>query len=536
MLELEVVHRQTDRKFVGILNNIRNTEFDRDDYDALMQYYRPDFQPEEGAGFITLTTHNSTADKLNEESLKRIAGEERYLIAAIHKEFPENMYPTESALRVKVGAQVMFIKNDTSMDKRYFNGKIGIISAINNDNIDVRFTETNTTISVKPETWENKRYLLNKSGDKLEEEVMGSFVQYPIRLAWAITIHKSQGLTFDKAVIDAGASFAAGQVYVALSRCRSMDGLVLKSEITSRSIQSDARIVAFSAVKMGRAALEDRLWTEQQQYAKTRLLRVFSFREPERQMRDWHLENKEFESPLPVQVADQAEEWASRLMELEEIAARFRSEILQIFPDDFDNENQFNLLVARITKGADYFAGRLHEQVIQPLAELHGSLAVRSRAKKYFLQADTLLERLWVVLNNLYGMQVNGQWLYQGVNKIVREPLSDAPTPAETAEKKAVKGETYTITLNLFREGHAIDDIAEMRKMSPTTIETHLATLLSQGKINIDEVLTADQQTEILQAIKQTSKLGLTEIKAKLSDNYTYGMIKWALNAKLHEA
>jgi hypothetical protein len=223
-------------------------------------------------------------------------------------------------------------------------------------------------------------------------------------------------------------------------------------------------------------------------------------------------------------------------MELEEIAARFRSEILQIFPDDFDNENQFNLLVARITKGADYFAGRLHEQVIQPLAELHGSLAVRSRAKKYFLQADTLLERLWVVLNNLYGMQVNGQWLYQGVNKIVREPLSDAPTPAESAEKKAVKGETYTITLNLFREGHAIDDIAEMRKMSPTTIETHLATLLSQGKINIDEVLTADQQTEILQAIKQTSKLGLTEIKAKLSDNYTYGMIKWALNAKLHEA
>jgi hypothetical protein len=536
MLELEVVHRQTDRKFVGILNNIRNTEFDRDDYDALMQYYRPDFQPEEGAGFITLTTHNSTADKLNEESLKRIAGEERYLIAAIHKEFPENMYPTESALRVKVGAQVMFIKNDTSMDKRYFNGKIGIISAINNDNIDVRFTETNTTISVKPETWENKRYLLNKSGDKLEEEVMGSFVQYPIRLAWAITIHKSQGLTFDKAVIDAGASFAAGQVYVALSRCRSMDGLVLKSEITSRSIQSDARIVAFSAVKIGRAALEDRLWTEQQQYAKTRLLRVFSFREPERQMRDWHLENKEFESPLPVQVADQAEEWASRLMELEEIAARFRSEILQIFPDDFDNENQFNLLVARITKGADYFAGRLHEQVIQPLAEFHGSLAVRSRAKKYFLQADTLLERLWVVLNNLYGMQVNGQWLYQGVNKIVREPLSDAPTPAESAEKKAVKGETYTITLNLFREGHAIDDIAEMRKMSPTTIETHLATLLSQGKINIDEVLTADQQTEILQAIKQTSKLGLTEIKAKLSDNYTYGMIKWALNAKLHEA
>lgn len=533
-LEMETVHRQTDRKFVGLLNRIRHAEFDRDDYETLMQYYKPDFQPEKEAGFVTLTTHNATADRMNEEALKRLEGEERYLVAKIFKDFPENLYPTESTLRVKIGAQVMFVKNDPSPEKYYFNGKIGVIDKIEESHIEVLFQETGQIIKVKPETWENKRYALSKAGDKLDEEILGSFVQYPIRLAWAITIHKSQGLSFDKAVIDAGKSFAPGQVYVALSRCRNMDGMVLKSEITSRSIQCDPRIVEFSAMKTGRAALEDRLWTEQQSYVRARLLKVFNFEEPLYQMQAWRDENRELTSALPKEVFEKTDNWSAALMGIEEVALRFRSEIMQIFPHNFEEEEQVARLADRITKGADYFAAQLHSRVIQPLTELHRSLSVRSRVKKYFEKADTLLERLWFALNNLYGMRLNGASLYTGEKRIVR----DAPeTPAKTAAKpgKAPKGESQEITLQLHREGHSIEDIAQMRGITLGTIETHLGHCIATGKLSLDELLTPEQIREINHAMEKAPEPNLASVKGLLDNSYTFGMLRWVTQSRAND-
>ena len=533
-LELETVHRQTDRQFVGLLNRIRHAEFDRDDYETLMQYYQPDFEPEKESGFVTLTTHNATADRMNEDALRKLEGEEKYLVAKIFKDFPENLYPTESALRVKLGAQVMFVKNDTSPEKNYFNGKIGVIHAIEESHIEVLFTETGHVIKVKPETWENKRYALSKAGDKLDEEVLGSFVQYPIRLAWAITIHKSQGLTFDKAVIDAGKSFAPGQVYVALSRCRSMDGLVLKSEITSRSIQCDPRIVEFTAVKPGRAALDDRLWHEQQMYVRARLLRVFSFEEPLNQMQGWRDENREFSSALPKEIFEKADNWSAELMGIEEVALRFRSEIMQIFPRDFEDEAEVARLADRITKGADYFAGQLHTRVIEPLTELRQSLSVRSRAKKYFEKADTLLERLWFSLNNLYGMRLNGNSLYTGQSRIMRQSPQAPEKPATTA-KKAVKGESQEITLQLHREGHTIEDIAQMRGLTSGTVESHLGTCIAAGKLKVEELLTPEQIHEINTALEKAADPSLSAVKSLLDESYSFGMLRWVLQSRVHE-
>ena len=533
-LELEIVHRQTDRQFVGLLNRIRHAEFDRDDYETLMQYYQPDFEPEKEAGFVTLTTHNTTADRMNEEALKKLDGEERYLVAKIIKDFPENLYPTESALRVKIGAQVMFVKNDPSPEKYYFNGKIGVIHAIEESHIEVLFQETGQVIKVKPETWENKRYALSKAGDKLDEEVLGSFVQYPIRLAWAITIHKSQGLTFEKAVIDAGKSFAPGQVYVALSRCRSMDGLVLKSEITSRSIQCDPRIVEFSAVKSGRAALEDRLWQEQQAYVRARLLKVFNFEEPLYQMQAWRDENREFSSALPKEVFEKTDNWSAELMGIEEVALRFRSEIMQIFPHDFEEEQQVARLADRITKGADYFAEQLHSRLILPLTELHQSLSVRSRVKKYFEKADTLLERLWFTLNNLYGMRLNGNSLYTGNARITREVKQTGEKPASKT-KKAPKGESQEITLQLHREGHSIEDIAQMRGITPGTVETHLGICIAAGKLQVEELLTPEQIHEITAAMEKAEEPSLTAVKSLLDESYSYGMLRWVTQSRIHE-
>jgi hypothetical protein len=471
---------------------------------------------------------------MNEEALKKLDGEEKYLVAKIIKDFPENLYPTESALRVKLGAQVMFVKNDTSADKNYFNGKIGVIHSIDEAHIEVLFTETGQVIKVKPETWENKRYALSKAGDKLDEEVLGSFVQYPIRLAWAITIHKSQGLTFEKAVIDAGKSFAPGQVYVALSRCRSMDGLVLKSEITSRSIQCDPRIVEFTAVKPGRAALDDRLWQEQQMYVRARLLRVFSFDEPLNQMQAWRDENREYSSALPKEVFEKADNWSAELMAIEEVALRFRSEIMQIFPQDFESEEEVSRLADRITKGADYFAGQLFTRVIEPLTALHQSLSVRSRVKKYFEKADTLLERLWFSLNNLYGMRLNGNSLYNGQSRITRT-MPEAQVLAVSKVKKPSKGESQEITLQLHREGHSIEDIAQMRGITPGTVETHLGICIAAGKLQVEELLTPEQIHEITAAIEKAEEPSLTAVKSLLDESYSYGMLRWVTQSRIHE-
>ena len=202
----------------------------------LNKRYIPDFDPDSGGGYITLTTHNNQARALNDSKLQKLPGQAHSFKAIIKDEFPELSYPNDSELILKKGAQVMFVKNDLSGEKLFFNGKIGKVESFEDDTIVVKCPDDDFPISVEMAEWQNMKYTLDEDTKEIEETVIGTFTQYPLKLAWAITIHKSQGLTFDRAVIDASAAFAHGQVYVALSRCRTLNGLVLSSRISQRSI------------------------------------------------------------------------------------------------------------------------------------------------------------------------------------------------------------------------------------------------------------------------------------------------------------
>jgi hypothetical protein len=243
---LNKIYRQDDENFIDLLNKVRNNALDEDAYNLLQKHFNPEFQPKKDEGYITLTTHNARADAINAEALSSLPTASYFFKAVVETEFSEKMFPVDEVLELKLGSQVMFTKNDLDKSKRYFNGKIGTITEMSNDSIVVKCKDDAESIKVEKYKWENIRYTLNPQKQQVEEEVIGTFTQYPLRLAWAITIHKSQGLTFDKAIIDAGKAFAPGQVYVALSRCRTLDGIVLVSKIGSNSLFDDEHIRNFS--------------------------------------------------------------------------------------------------------------------------------------------------------------------------------------------------------------------------------------------------------------------------------------------------
>jgi hypothetical protein len=245
-IELKHIYRQSDDRFIQLLNKVRNNRMDKAVLDLLNSRYKPDFQPEDHEGYITLTSHNATASEINQRKLKKLKGKSYFYKADIEGNFPEKAYPTEERLEFKIGAQVMFIKNDSTSEKLYYNGKIGRISTIDEDGIWVKCNDEQSDILVNPVEWENRKYSIDKKTKEVKEEVLGIFRQIPLKTAWAITIHKSQGLTFERAIIDAKAAFAHGQVYVALSRCKSFEGLVLRTTIEQSSVRTDQVVRHYS--------------------------------------------------------------------------------------------------------------------------------------------------------------------------------------------------------------------------------------------------------------------------------------------------
>ena len=245
-IELKHIYRQENPKFIEILNEIRNNVLSEAGAAELNKCYVPEFIPESDAGYIALTTHNNKAEATNNVELEKLTTKTYTYKAEVDGKFPEYAYPNKEALKLKVGAQVMFVKNDTGPEKRYFNGKIGEIIHLDKEEITVRCLDDDFDIAVTPEIWENINYSVDAETKAITEEKIGSYTQMPLRLAWSITIHKSQGLTFEKAIIDAQGAFAHGQTYVALSRCKSLEGLVLKSKIHSSQIINDGNVTTFN--------------------------------------------------------------------------------------------------------------------------------------------------------------------------------------------------------------------------------------------------------------------------------------------------
>src|SRR6188768_1852954 len=289
-IEFDKIYRQSEEKFINVLNQVRNNQLDDDGRSLLEKRFAPNFKRTKDDGYIILTTHNERARNKNETELNSLSNK-----SEIEGDFPESAYPAEEQLLLKVGSQVMFIKNDTERIKRYFNGKIGIVTDLEDDKILVQCKDETEEIEVKKEKWENIRYTVDKKSRQLNGEVLGSFTQYPLRLAWAITIHKSQGLTFDKVIIDAGEAFAPGQVYVALSRCTTLDGIVLQSHIRSNRMFSDERIVRFSKTSSSKNVLGQELLRSKRIYQLKILLSLFDYKqifEDAKELNQYLLENR----------------------------------------------------------------------------------------------------------------------------------------------------------------------------------------------------------------------------------------------------
>ena len=245
-IELTHVYRQSDSVFIHLLNKIRDNQVDLATLKALNSRYIPGFNPDDSEGYITLTTHNYQAQQINNRKLDALEGRAYTYSAEVKDDFPEYAFPTDKHLVLKKGAQVMFVKNDSSAEKRYYNGKIGRITAISADNILVRCGDEKDAITVTREEWTNTKYSIDAETQEISETVAGSFKQYPLKTAWAITIHKSQGLTFEKAIVNAGAAFTHGQVYVALSRCKSLEGLVLGTPLRPEALINDQVVKHFT--------------------------------------------------------------------------------------------------------------------------------------------------------------------------------------------------------------------------------------------------------------------------------------------------
>jgi hypothetical protein len=277
-IQLKHIYRQSDDSFIRLLNKVRNNQMSEEVLRQLNSRYQPISEIPDEEAYITLTSHNATAQQINQEKLNALPRELHRFQAEISGDFPAHAYPAEEILEVKPGAQVMFIKNDPTAEKRYYNGKIGKITRIIDQDIYVQCPDEQEEIAVMPVEWSNRKYKLNAANKEVEEDIVGTFEQYPLRLAWAITIHKSQGLTFEKVILDAQAAFAHGQVYVALSRCKTFEGIVLRSKINYSSVRTDSKVKRFSEEAEKKAPDQQQLNQDKAAFQQSLMLELFGFK------------------------------------------------------------------------------------------------------------------------------------------------------------------------------------------------------------------------------------------------------------------
>ncbi len=361
-IELKEIFRQQDEKFINILNEVRENTISDQSLEELNKRYIPGFNPKEDEGYIILTTHNYKANKINQKNLDKLTGKSHFFEAVIEGDFPENAYPNDERLELKVGAQVMFNKNDTSFEKRYFNGKIGKITAIRGDKIYVKSPGDEKEIEVNPETWNHVTYEVDKESNRIKENIKGSFSQIPLRLAWAITIHKSQGLTFEKAVIDAELSFAHGQTYVALSRCKTLEGMVLGSPINKDSLISDRRITGFNDFVKEHQPDEKKLHLSKKTYQLELIAELFDFYPLYIPVNRLIRIYQQSGSSIVGNYLQPLEEMKNEIASLLRVKENFIKQLIQMSGSENEPESD-PVILERIKKGVDYFMNILNEKI-----------------------------------------------------------------------------------------------------------------------------------------------------------------------------
>jgi hypothetical protein len=393
-IQLSHVYRQQDESFVALLNEIREGHPSAEALSKLNSRCQPTFIPRPEEPYIRLTTHNNLANFYNESELQKLPGRSFQYRAEVKGTFPEYAYPTAETLVLKEGAQVMFVKNDPSGEHNYYNGRIGRVMEASEKRLTVYCEGDANAIEVEPLEWENMRYTLNEQTREIESEVQGTFKQLPLRLAWAITIHKSQGLTFDRAIIDANQSFAPGQVYVALSRCRTLEGLVLASPLEPRAVINDERVDSYISQQESEAKRSiHQLPMLKQEYERYLLMQLFDFRailNLEESMVRIFAEFFYHSHPSLKQLHDKT------LLDLRqrvlEVAAKWQQKI-QLMSIESLRDADF---LDRVKRSAEYFSNQLRDILTKPI-ELSAKVETNNKqASRRLNNALPDLKQTWI--------------------------------------------------------------------------------------------------------------------------------------------
>ena len=476
-IELTEVFRQKDEEFLEILNEIRDGNLSKEHYEKLHERYIPDFEPKEES-YVYLSSHNKISDDINAKKLNELGGKSYFYKANVVGDFRDNQFPNEETLELKIGAQIMFIRNDATQEKKYFNGKLAEVVDLDEDEIWVRIDGDDEDYKLKKEIWEQKKYTLDTEKN-IKEEVLGSFEQYPIRLAWAVTIHKSQGLTFDRLMIDAGKSFASGQVYVALSRCRTLEGIVLKSRISSDVIFSDKRVAQFQDSTNANDQIEEILHSEKYDYSIRKVLRYLDTSWMKQSLETWNNASKESKFVNQQNAFQLYFALKTSVDNMTEIYLKFEKIIWQKTKKFIQNQENWQEIESKAEGAVNFFFGKVKEEVFKPFKDFYAETKGVKGMKQYNDDTRTFLDDLEEYLNDLKNVH------------LLDKPLFDQKND-EKISVKVVKIPTQNITLQLFEEGKSIGEIAKERGILVQTVFGHLGKFVENGQLEIERIIAKE--------------------------------------------
>ncbi len=543
-IELKKIFRQSDQAFIEILNNFRYNRPSQRDLDMLNKTCQKFDEVKNCKDYIFITTHNRIVDERNNSELKKLESPTFYFEAEVEGDFPEYLFPVEFELQLKVGARVMFIKNDYSGKQLYFNGKLATVIYLERGLIEVEFDDNTENVLVEKYTWENKSYSLNETTGEIIENVEGTFSQYPIRLAWAVTVHKSQGLTFEKAILDLSGAFAPGQIYVALSRLRSIEGLVLSSPLNFNKLRTDQVVLDYTERKKDKVSLLENLKDDTFKFAIDQTLNAFDFSSLHRSVR-YHLYS--YDKIENKSIKKRYWQWAFDLAEsfrvIKDVADKFIKQLN--FLAYYSKSQGMQPLFERVKAAKEYFEPILKSYSTKVINQKLKVSAEAKKVKTYlnelsdldmqFLQQIYKIKKAEAVIcttledGELLRMNFDASEIYKERNKLVMQ--TDEVDKKQKFKKKnaGVKLKSNEISYQMFSKGMSINEIVKERGLAVSTIEGHLLHFVRQGKIDINQLIESDKLDKILEIISKCNNPTSKEIKEKLSDKFSYSEIRFVL-------
>ncbi len=555
-IELDKIYRQSDTVFIDLLNHLRNNKVTQADIDLLNTYYKPNFDASKALNTITLTTHNYKADEMNKTALQQLSGKSFFYRAVVEDEFNESAYPVEYSLELKVGAQIMFVKNDPSGQQLFFNGKIAVVSKLTDETIEVDFKDGSKPIEINRYEWKNIKYELNTITNEVDEIEIGTFKQFPIKTAWAITVHKSQGLTFENAILDINRAFAPGQVYVALSRLKSLQGLVLTTPIQFQSIQQDKTLLNYVDDKPANSELQRNIRNERKLFLRDYLLKTYNYTWIDTQF-SRHIESYQLDENKSNKQKHKL--WAEQIHDifkpLAQNAGKFSNQLMRLFES---HEDDYLKQIAERHQAAKHYFYPILKDISKRILTQIELLKEEKQIKAYLeelLQLENLTYQRIVLLEKtsalldavLSGNDFNKQQIKLLTNQHERLALikdtivltekmafeerrtkkktTNAKPKKEKAPKKDTKEESYL----LYKQGLSVHEIAKERKLTSQTVETHLLKYVSLGLIPVTQFVQIEKHQEILACAKKLKSKALSTLKSELGDDFSFSEIRFSL-------